>query len=202
VTHVTFRFADSADIPELVALVESAYRGDSSRQGWTTEADLLEGQRIDAEGVQADIDRADSLVLLVVTEAGSGSPVTDTSLLGCVHIARTAPGLGYLGMFAVRPGGQGLGLGKRILAEAERRMAQDWAITTVEMTVLDARTELLAFYERRGYVRTGEHKAFPYGDERYGLPLRDDLRMEILRKDLLADVSRIEAGRPPSMPRA
>lgn len=182
VPQPVFRLATVPDIPAIVALVESAYRGDSSRQGWTTEADLLKGQRVDAEEVTADIANSHSVVLLATTDGAS--PVTDETLLGCIHLTRTAPGTGYLGMFAVRPTGQGRGLGKQIIAEAERHLAQEWAVTTVEMTVLDARTELLAFYERRGYVRTGEHKAFPYGDERFGLPQRDDLRMEILRKQI------------------
>lgn len=173
---LTFRRATEADVAALVDLVTSAYRGDSSRQGWTTEADLLEGQRIDDDLLLADLRAPDSVVLAAHIEG------SDHLVDGCVHVRRTGPTTGYLGMFCVRPSGQGQGTGTEIIAEAERFMSAEWGVTTVEMTVLDARTELLAFYERRGYTRTGEHKAFPYGDERFGLPQRDDLRMEILRK--------------------
>jgi len=176
VLPLTFRRATEADVPDLLSLVTSAYRGDSSRQGWTTEAHLLEGQRIDADLLLADLRAPDSIVVTAHAD-GSAHPVD-----GCVHVRRTAPSTAYLGMFCVRPAGQGQGLGKQVLAEAERLVVDEWGVSTVEMTVLDARTELLAFYERRGYVRSGEHRAFPYGDERFGLPQRDDLRMEILRK--------------------
>lgn len=173
---LTFRRATETDVVPLVDLVTSAYRGDSSRQGWTTEADLLEGQRIDADLLVADIQAPDTVVLSAHLD-GSVHAVD-----GCVLVRRTGPSTGYVGMFCVRPADQGRGLGKQVIAEAERFMSAEWGVTTAEMTVLDVRTELLAFYERRGYGRTGEHRPFPYGDERFGLPQRDDLRMEVLRK--------------------
>ena len=85
---------------------------------------------------------------------------------------------------AVRPDGQGTGIGQRLLGEAERIARDDWHCAEMRMTVIDIRNELVAWYERRGYQRTGEHKPFPYGDERFGIPLRDDLRFEVLRKPL------------------
>jgi ribosomal protein S18 acetylase RimI-like enzyme len=87
-------------------------------------------------------------------------------------------------MFSVRPGLQGGGIGKQVLAEAERIAREDWGLAVMRMTVIDIRAELIAFYERRGYHRTGIRKPFPYGDERFGLPLRDDLRFEVLEKEL------------------
>ncbi|HVK76624.1 MAG TPA: N-acetyltransferase [Kofleriaceae bacterium] len=168
------RAATHADIPRVVALVESAYRGDASRAGWTTEADLLDGRRTDAADVQAVIERARSVVLLA--ERGG-------ELVACAHVA-VEDGAGYFGMFSVAPTLQGAGIGKALLAEAERRVRDDWAVTTIRMSVIDVRAELIAFYERRGYTRTGIKKPFPYGDERFGQPRRPDLRFEVLEKAL------------------
>ena len=169
-----FRLATQADIPALITLVTAAYRGDASRAGWTTEADILGGQRIDAAGLQADLDRPDSIILLAV--AGE-------QILACCHLA-SEDGAGYFGMFAVNPQLQGSGLGKVMMAEAEAQVSQRWGHARMRMTVIDCRAELIAFYQRRGYVRTGITKPFPYGDARFGLPTRDDLRFEILEKSL------------------
>lgn len=169
-----FRRATLVDVPAVVALVESAYRGDGSRAGWTTEADILGGQRTDPEDVRACIERADSLVLL-------GEQTGD--LVACANIA-IENGAGYFGMFSVRPALQGAGIGKRMLDEAERIARDEWHLPVMRMTVIDVRDELIAFYERRGYARTGITKPFPYGDPRFGLPKRDDLRFEVLEKRL------------------
>jgi ribosomal protein S18 acetylase RimI-like enzyme len=174
VSDIRFRDATADDVPALVALVTSAYRGDVSRQGWTTEADLLDGPRIAPEVLLRDIARARSRVV-VAERAGA--------LLACAHLAEE-DGAGYFGMFSVRPDLQGAGLGKRLLAETERIAREDWGLLAMRMTVIDLRDELIAFYERRGYRRTGIHKAFPYGDPRYGIPRRDDLRFEVLEKQL------------------
>ncbi|QNH20504.1 N-acetyltransferase [Xanthomonas sp. GW] len=171
---LTFRTATVADIDAISALVTSAYRGDSSRVGWTTEADLLDGNRIDREVLRADILRPRSLVLLAER---------DGDLIACAHIADD-DGAGYFGMFSVQPQAQGGGLGKTVLAEAERIAWQEWQLPVMQMTVIDAREELIAFYERRGYRRTGIKKPFPYGDARFGAPKRDDLRFELLEKRL------------------
>lgn len=176
-TAETFREATLDDVPALVTLVTSAYRGEASRAGWTTEADFLDGNRIDPDVLRADIARPRSRVL--VAEDGTG-PVA------CAHVAEE-DGAGYFGMFSVRPDLQGTGLGKRLLAEAERLVRDDWRLPAMRMTVIDVRDALIAFYERRGYRRTGILKPFPYGDERYGIPLRDDLRFEVLEKRLDGD---------------
>jgi ribosomal protein S18 acetylase RimI-like enzyme len=171
---LSFRAASAADVPALVALVTSAYRGEASRKGWTTEADFLDGERIDPDVLRADIERPRSRVLLAER---------DGRLLACVHIADEG-GTGYLGMFSVLPELQGAGIGKRMMAEAERVVREEWRLPAMRMTVIDLREELIAFYQRRGYRRTGIKKPFPYGDSRYGLPKRDDLRFEILEKTL------------------
>jgi ribosomal protein S18 acetylase RimI-like enzyme len=93
-------------------------------------------------------------------------------------------GAGYFGMFSVEPTRQGGGLGKQVLAEAERIVREDWRCDAMRMTVIDVREELIAFYERRGYRRTGIKKPFPATDPRFGIPRRDDLRFEVLEKPL------------------
>ncbi len=170
-----FRRARSEDVAPIVALVESAYRGDESRRGWTTEADLLDGQRTDPQEVTALVAGPQTLVLLA-EEPGDG-------LLACVML-REEPDAAYLGMFAVRPGLQGRGVGKALLAEAERVTRDELGRPAVRMTVLVQRGELISWYERRGYQRTGHREPFPYGDPRFGLPRTDDLVFEVLRKPL------------------
>ncbi|GAB3103809.1 GNAT family N-acetyltransferase [Lysobacter terrae] len=178
-TALQFRNATPADTEALVALVESAYRGDVSKQGWTTEADMLGGRRTGADDIQACIVRPDSRILIAERAAQDGA----TELLACAHVA-VEDGAGYFGMFSVRPNLQGSGIGKAMLAEAERVAREDWKLPAMRMTVIDIRDELIAFYERRGYRRTGIKKPFPYGDERFGMPKRDDLRFEVLEKTL------------------
>lgn len=172
---LTFRAATAADIPALITLVTSAYRGDASRAGWTTEADLLDGGRIDAQGLQADLAKPRSTILLAER---------DGYLLACAHVADDN-GKGYFGMFSVDPAQQGGGIGKQMMDAAEAHAAREWGVSVMQMTVIDVREELIAFYERRGYARTGIKKPFPYGDERFGIPKRDDLRFEILEKPLV-----------------
>ena len=173
-TDLAFRAATDADIEAIVALVTSAYRGESSRAGWTTEADLLDGARIDPEVLRADIARSGSRVVLAER---------DSALLACAHVAVDGDA-GYFGMFSVVPGLQGGGIGKQVLAECERIVRDDWRLPAMRMTVIDVRDELIAFYQRRGYRRTGVTKPFPYGDARFGEPKRGDLRFEVLEKTL------------------
>ena len=169
-----FRTASNDDIDAIVALVESAYRGDASRQGWTTEADFLDGRRTGADDVIACLQRARSRIVL---------GERDGALVACAHVA-DEDGAGYFGMFSVVPGLQGGGIGKQVLTECERIARDEWNLPAMRMTVIDIRDELIAFYERRGYRRTGVLKPFPYGDARFGLPTRDDLRFEVLEKEL------------------
>lgn len=170
----TFRAASEADVPALVALIESAYRGESSRRGWTTEAHLLGGQRTDPEAVGEVV-------------AGPGSRMfaveRDGALAACCQVEHRGP-YTYFGMFAVSPVLQGGGLGRTVLAEAERFAAEEWGAREMRMTVLSAREDLIAWYERRGYRRTGGTSPFPYGDARFGVPRRDDLEFAVLAKAL------------------
>ncbi|MYZ07411.1 GNAT family N-acetyltransferase [Streptomyces sp. SID2999] len=173
-TGPTFRDATDADVDALVALVESAYRGDASRAGWTTEADILDGQRTDPEGVRQVVKAPDSRLLVVEREG---------RIVACCQLEHRGTHA-YFGMFAVSPTLQGAGLGKAVMAEAERLARTDWGATEMHMTVISVRDDLIGWYERRGYRRTGEMTPFPYGDERFGIPRRPDLRFELLVKPL------------------
>lgn len=157
--ELTYRDAVEADVPVLVQLIESAYRGDSSRSGWTTEADILEGQRTDAESVREVVTAPGSTLLMVER---------DGEVIACCQLEHRGDAA-YFGMFAVRPGLQGAGLGRQIIAEAERVARERWGVREMQMTVISVRHELIAWYVRRGYRRTGKLIPFPYGDERAGL---------------------------------
>ncbi|GAA3837900.1 GNAT family N-acetyltransferase [Streptomyces chiangmaiensis] len=174
-TGLTYRDATEADVDALVALIESAYRGDSSRAGWTTEADILEGQRTDPEGVLEVVKSPDSRLLTVER---------DGTVVACCQLEHRGDSA-YFGMFAVSPTIQGAGLGKAVIAEAERTARADWGVAQMQMTVISVREDLIAWYERRGYRRTRQMSPFPYGDERFGIPQRDDLQFELLVKPLV-----------------
>ncbi|NGO72002.1 GNAT family N-acetyltransferase [Streptomyces boncukensis] len=171
---ISFRAAVEEDVPALTALVESAYRGDASREGWTTEADLLEGQRTDPGGVAAVVKDPDSMMLVV--ERGGAT-------VACCQLEHRGP-QAYFGMFAVEPRLQGAGLGRVVLTEAERLARTEWGAGEMHMQVIKQREDLIAWYERRGYTRTGKLSPFPYGDERFGIPQRADLAFELLVKPL------------------
>lgn len=168
-----FRVATVADVPALVTLIESAYRGDASRAGWTHEADLLDGRRTDATSVTAAVDGPGSRMMAV--ESGG-------EIIACCQVERRN-GHAYFGMFAVRPTLQGGGIGKALLAEAERFARDEWGVAEMHLTVLTAREELIAWYVRHGYTRTGETAPFPQHAD-VGVPLRGPLEFEVLVKPL------------------
>jgi len=172
-SNVRTRPATATDLPELVELVNSAYRGDSSRRGWTTEAELLGGQRTDAVTLAAQLTAADAVVLVAER---------DSRLVGCVLLERAGATEAYLGMLTVDPQGQTGTYRSALLTAAERYVRETYGAVAMKMTVIAQRAELIAWYERRGYVRTGETEKFPYGDLRFGLPKRDDLYFVVLRK--------------------
>lgn len=168
----TISSATLDDAQALSMLVNAAYRGDSSREGWTTEADLLDGTRTDAAAI-ADLILKPGTTLLKYVE--------DDRLLGCVEI-RNDDGRLYLGMLTVLPSLQGKGIGKKLL-----RAAEDEAIKqqckSVFMSVISVRAELIDWYERMGYRLTGERKPFAFNDPRFGQP-KMKLEFVILEKHL------------------
>ncbi len=171
--HIEFTQADESHIEALVQLVNSAYRGDSSKKGWTTEADLLAGQRIDSQQV-AELIKKQNSVILISEDDDTGK------LLGCVHLEQQGQKC-YLGMLTVDPTLQKKGIGNMLLAESEA-FAQFWDCTHLRMTVISVRSELIAWYEKKGFRKTSETQPFPYGDERFGIPKVPDLHFVAMEK--------------------
>ena len=172
---LTFRPGAAGDISDLVDLIQSAYRGDESRAGWTTEADLLDGQRTDAAELAEVIGGVDRGILVAER---------DGALVGCCRLERRPSGAAYLGMLSVRPGLQAGGIGRAIVAEAERAARCVWGAGRMQMTVIRQRLELISWYERLGYRRTGATEPFPYDDVRSGLPKVAGLEFVVLEKAL------------------
>ena len=160
-----------ADVSAIVGLVEAAYRGEESLKGWTSEADFIEGDRTSADEISSLIRNPDARFVLAF-EGGE--------LVGCALI-KNEDGQGYFGMFSVRPARQGGGLGKRLIAEAESTARRTWNCKSMKMTVISIRSELIAFYERRGYRQTST-EPFPF-DEHPGVK-RTDFHFVVLSKPL------------------
>lgn len=173
---IAIRPATQVDLPALHALIESAYRGTAARGGWTHEADLLGGQRTDIEALADSLADPSHCLLVVPGDRGA--------LAGCVEITAKGEGLCYLGLLSVDPSVQAAGLGKQLIAAAEAEARRRYGAVSMEMTVIRQRPELISFYERRGYRLTGKERPFPYGDERFGRPQRDDLVFVVLARSL------------------
>lgn len=164
--------ASDADIPQLVSLVNSAYRGDSSKKGWTTEADLLDGIRTDEEALGKMIHQPDSVTLKFTNNQGD--------LVGCVNLQKQGDKM-YLGMLTVSPYIQAQGIGKEIVNVAEE-YARQQGCSSVVMTVITVRHELIKWYERRGYHQTEEKRPFP-ADPRFGIP-KQPLEFVVMEKQI------------------
>lgn len=165
--------AEEKDVVSLVALMDSAYRGEDSKQGWTSEADLFVGnKRTDVTTVTDLIKKPGAVFLKYINEEGA--------IEGCVFLHKKDAKL-YLGMFSVSPSAQGKGIGKKILAAAED-YAKENNCSSIYMTVITVRKKLIAWYERSGYKKTGKVLPFPV-DERYGIPTQP-LEMLVLEKHL------------------
>jgi len=168
---MTFRVATIDDIPSLNKLVNSAYRGEGSKQGWTTEADLLDGIRTSEKSLREMIERPGAVIVLAEE---------DNEPKGCVYLEKQGDAL-YLGMLTVCPNLQGKGLGSQLLKAAEER-ARETGCERICMTVITVREELIAYYKRKGYRDTGERKPFP-NDPKFGIPKRE-LEFLVMEKEL------------------
>ncbi len=170
---LVLRAGTLSDVGAIVKLVESAYRGEASRAGWTTEADLLDGRRTDVDAVTAQLEDPSTTIVCALR---------GPDLVGCCAVSSDGTSW-HFGMFAVTPTLQGAGIGKVLLAEAERRVLAGGG-RALELSVLSQRHELIAFYQRRGFSLTGSTAPFPSGDERFGVPRRGDLEFLIMAKAL------------------
>ncbi len=169
------------DLPAIVALVNSAYRGTSSQAGWTTEADYIDGQRTSLDDLQRDLTADTDPVLLTLRQHADGE------ILACALVERAsgeadAPA-GYIGMVTVKPGLQAGGVGRAMLQAAEDFALARGAVRA-RMTVVSIRDSLIAWYQRRGYRLTGERRPFPYDDARFGIPRQPALEFVVLEKPL------------------
>lgn len=149
------------DIPALTLLINSAYRGETSKKGWTTEAHLLEGKRTD-EKEMTEISLNPKNTILKYTE--------NNRIIGSVLLVEKEHQL-YLGMLTVSPELQNSGIGKKMLAEAENH-AKTLGLSSIIMTVISVREELIAWYKRHGYVDTGEREVFP--ESEIHIPISDE----------------------------
>ena len=175
IDDLSFRLAHPADIDAIVARAQSAYRGESGRLGWTSEAHLLDGQRTDAAAVAELLAKPNSLILLM--EEGD-------HLVGCCHLEVTADG-GWLGRLGVQPARLAAGGGRRLIAVAEALTRDRFNATHMNLQVIEGRAELIAWYERLGYRRTGGTAPFP-DDERFGIVRGEPLHFVVMRKALAA----------------
>lgn len=168
-------FAVIEDLNDVVNLVNSAYRGESGKQGWTTESDIIGGQRTEKACLLEDINRENSDIIIVRNACNE--------IVGCCHVEKSENNSCYLGMLSVKPTLQKSGIGKLLICESAR-YAKSMKCEVIEITVITIRHDLIAWYEKQGFIRTGIIKPFPYGDERFGIPFFDDLKFEVLTKKI------------------
>ena len=178
------------DLPAVVALMNQAFRGTGEGASWNSEAAYIDGDRTSEALLSQEIAEKPHAVLLVVRA------VDDAGLQGSVWLEPLGDKVGgvevggggvwYLGSLTVRPGLQNAGLGRGLLAAAEAWIAERGG-RVVEMTVVNVRDTLIAWYERRGYALTGRVTPFPYDDARFGVPREPGLAFVTLAKTLADD---------------
>jgi len=171
--NIEFKIASVDDVKAINSLVNSVYRGENSKKGWTTEADFLGGIRITEEKIKEIIGRKNDIVILAVFEG---------NITGCVHL-ENAGEYSYLGMLSVDVDHQDKGIGRLLINECERYTKEEWKLATLKMKVINRRLELMEYYYRRGYKTTGEIEEFVPGEETFGNPT-EKLYFETLSKEL------------------
>jgi GNAT superfamily N-acetyltransferase len=169
--------AVEGDYAEIVDLVNLAFRGTGAAASWNSEADFIDGQRLNESLLREDLATKPDAQLLTYRDGPKGV------LLGTVWLEPKEDGAWYLGLLTIRPDMQNRQVGRTLLAAAEC-FARERGAHRIRMSVVNVRTTLIAWYERRGYILTGETQPFPYGDERFGRPLRGDLHFVLLEKNI------------------
>lgn len=175
-TELITRPAQVQDADAISALVNRAYRGDSSRAGWTTEADLLDGKRTTTEDVLALLNRHDAVIIT--------GWVAETLMVTLCAEWHAEEQVAHLGMIAVEPTAQNQGYGKKMILVAEQLAVTRWGVRASQMAVVSVRETLIAFYQRLGYRATGELKPFPHFPEMWQ-PKMENMQLMTLQKDLV-----------------
>ena len=150
-----FHKAELSDAQAIAALINSAYRGETSRAGWTTEADILDGVRTTTQEIASLIKREDAFILVGVLRDQIVATIC------CERQDAYGRNIAHLGMIAVKPTLQNKGYGTTMIQAAEAMTAREWRVVGFHMAVITLREELIAFYERLGFARSGEFKNFP-----------------------------------------
>lgn len=166
---LTLRPATIADLPAIHPVIERAYRGETARQGWTHEADLIQGPRTNLATLTALVEDPVQVLL---------SAWEDGTAIGCVNVANRGGGIAYLGLLCIDPHRQAAGLGRQLIAAAEAHARDTFGCSRIEMTVIEERRKLIDYYLRRGYGETGARCDFP-------IPLDPPLFMTVLAKSLV-----------------
>lgn len=169
--------AKEADFPAIVDLVNVAYRGKGSVASWNIETGIIEGTRLTESLLREDLAAKPHAHFLVTRDPES------RVIIGTAWLEPETAGVWYLGLFTIDPAVQKRNLGRALLNAAEE-FAKAHGASKIRMGVLNVRDTLIAWYERRGYARTGATEAFPYDDTRFGNPLRSDLEFVILEKQI------------------
>jgi ribosomal protein S18 acetylase RimI-like enzyme len=172
---VPLQLATDMDLPAIVAIMNAAFRGTDGGRGWSTEAGYITGERTNESLLSEEI--AGGAQYLVAKND------LTSALDGCVSLQAVSPEKWYLGSLTVGPALQNTGFGRKLLGAAEEYASMHGA-RIIEMTVVNVRDALISWYERRGYRRSGETRPFPYGDNRYGTPMRSDLQFVVLERHL------------------
>jgi ribosomal protein S18 acetylase RimI-like enzyme len=169
----TFRAATKSDTEAISNLVNRAYRPDADFAGWTHESLLVAGNRINVTQVSEIMAKPDSAVLI---------GLNDSELVACIHVEKNGDS-SYIGMFAVNPLLQGAGVGKTMLAHAEQYAKNNFGSSKYCMVVMSDRSELISFYQRRGYQKTGMVMDYPLAAGA-GTPKHADTKIEVLVKQV------------------
>jgi len=170
-----FHKAELSDAQSIAQLINSAYRGESSRVGWTTEADILDGLRTTTPEIASVIKRDDAFILVGVLNDEIVATIT------CERQDAYGKNIAHLGMIAVKPSLQNKNHGKTLIKAAEAICLRQWRVVGFHMAVITVRTELIAFYERLGFTRSGEFTNFPEASELWQ-PKVEGLTLEHLVK--------------------